>query len=122
MALNWKQAARDHELTVNAGDSARQARCVETCLRWNERLRAGGDPDPSPRLATALTAGFRWLQVLCPNCRTVGEVDLATLDRHPETSIYGLVPSLSCRGCQNARSMPRLLGLSVVAMREAGVR
>jgi hypothetical protein len=122
MALNWRQAARDREITVDTGDSARQARCVETCLSWNERLRAGGDPDLSPLLATALTAGFRWLQVLCPNCRSVGEVDLAVLDRHPETSIYSLVPSLSCRGCQNARSMPRLVGLSVVAMRGIGVR
>jgi hypothetical protein len=122
MAPNWKQAARDRDIAVNAGESARQARCVETCLEWNERLRAGGEPDPSPALATALTAGFRWLQVLCPNCRTVGEVDLAGLDRHPETSIYSLVPSLSCRRCPNARLMPRLVGLSVVAMREVGVR
>jgi hypothetical protein len=121
MALDWKQAARDRDIAVKPGESARQARCVETCLEWNERLRAGEDPDSSPLLATALTAGFRWLQVQCPNCRSVGEVDLAGLDRHPKTSIYGLVPSLSCRGCQNARSMPRLLGLSVVAMREIGV-
>jgi hypothetical protein len=122
MGPSWKQAARNHEMAVNAARTARQARCVEMCRLWNERVRGGGDADPSPLLGTALTAGFRWLQVLCPNCRTVGEVDLAVLDRHPETPIYGLVPSLSCRGCPDAKSMPRLVGLSVVPVRGIGLR
>jgi hypothetical protein len=33
-------------------------------------------------LATALTAGYRWLQFVCQDCRTIGEVDLATLNLH----------------------------------------
>jgi hypothetical protein len=109
-------------MSITAAENARCARCVESCRAWNERVRAGGDPDPPPLIGTALTAGFRWLQISCPDCRTVGEVDLASLDRHPEASISSLVPSLSCKGCPNSKFMPRLVALSVVPTRERAAR
>jgi hypothetical protein len=52
---------------------------VETCGAWNECIRAGGDPDPSPLIGTALTVSDRWLRIACQDCRMVGAVDLATL-------------------------------------------
>jgi hypothetical protein len=69
----------EHRMAANAVGDARKARCVETCGAWNECIRAGGDPDPSPLIGTALTASDRWLRIACQDCRMVGEVDLATL-------------------------------------------
>jgi hypothetical protein len=62
------------------------------------------------------------LQVVCPNCKTVGEVDLATLDRHPETPVYGLMPSLACKRCPGSLRMPTPVALSVATLRERAVR
>jgi hypothetical protein len=111
-----------HQMAVNVAARAREARCVETCRAWNERVRAGGDPDPSPLLGTALTAGFRWLQISCPDCCTVGEVDLAALSRHPEAPVSSLIPSLSCSRCPNSKTTPRLVGLSIAPLRELAAR
>jgi hypothetical protein len=119
---NSRRTELEHRMAANRAGDARKARCVETCGVWNDRILAGGDPDPSPLLGTALTAGYRWLQIACQDCRTVGEVDLATLDRHPETSISSLVPSLRCRSCPNSKRMPRLVALSIVPPREWAVR
>ena len=119
---NWKQNELNRRVAGDVASRAREARCVETCRAWNHRLARGGDPDPSPSLGTALTAGFRWLQVVCQDCRTVGEIDLTLLDRHPEASISSLVPSLSCRRCPNSSRMPRLKALSVAPLREQATR
>jgi hypothetical protein len=119
---NHRLIERRRQMALDAADRARQARCVETCRAWNDRVRGGGDPDPSPAIATALTAGFRWLQVVCPNCKTVGEVDLAALDRHPETPVYGLMPSLACKRCPGSLRMPTPIALSVATLRERAVR
>jgi hypothetical protein len=114
---NWRRDELKQQLALERAAHARQARCVETCRAWNERIARGGDPDPSPAIGTALTAGFRWLQIVCQNCRTVGEVDLAVFDRHPETPVYGLMPSLP-----GSMLMPRAVSLSVATLRERAVR
>jgi hypothetical protein len=44
------------------------------------------------------------------------------LDRHPETSLSSLVPSLSCRRCPNSKRMPRLVALACEPVRDVGVR
>jgi hypothetical protein len=116
------RASAERHFGENHATERRQERCIASCEAWNERLRRGGDPDPSPLLGTALTAGFRWLQIACPDCRSVGEVNLAALDRHPEASLSSLLPALSCRRCPNSRRMPRLVGLSVAPWREPGER
>jgi hypothetical protein len=33
-------------------------------------------------------------------CCTTQSIDLRRLDRHPETMVTGLIPSLSCRACR----------------------
>jgi hypothetical protein len=48
------------QMAVTVAARAPQARCVETCRAFNERVRAGGDPDRSPLLRTAVTAGLRF--------------------------------------------------------------
>jgi len=119
---NWRRDAMKRQMAEESASAARRARCVDTCIAWNERLARRGDPDPSPLLGTALLAGFRYFQVVCPNCRTIGEVDLATLDRHPETPLYGLMPLLACKRCPGAALMPKPVALSVATMRERAVR
>jgi len=119
---NWTLENLNRKSAAGRATEARQKRCIESCRAWSERIAHGGDPDPSPLLGTAITAGYRYLQVVCPNCRIAGEIDLVTLDRHPETPIYGLVPSLACKSCPNAALMPKLKSLSPFSMRERAYR
>jgi hypothetical protein len=35
-------------------------------------------------------------------CRQVKQVDFRTLDRHPESKLEALIPSLSCRDCSHS--------------------
>ena len=41
-----------------------------------------------------------WLSCLCPGCGVVGEIDLRTIDRHPDASVESLQrPELPSGGC-----------------------
>jgi hypothetical protein len=67
---------------------------------WNARL---ADRRPllfSPTVGAAVAAGYRWMTVACPGCRTCRDVDLAAIDRHPDASVASLIPALSCRNCR----------------------
>jgi hypothetical protein len=71
--------------------------------KWNalmERGAARHRPNWSPIIGVAIAARFYFLDVLCPGCRPVKRVDLRTLNRHEQTTLYGLIPKLSCRSCQ----------------------
>jgi hypothetical protein len=50
----------------------------------------------SPTMRAAMIAGYRWLTASCPGCGMVSDVDLTTVDRHPDGSIMSLIPALSC--------------------------
>jgi hypothetical protein len=60
----------------------------------------------------ALAAKFFWLDVFCPGCRQLKQVDLRELDRHPQTTLYGLIPALSCRSCRPAPPFAQIVKLS----------
>jgi hypothetical protein len=79
---------------------------------WNTRACRGARPSFYPTLETVMLAGTPWLSYMCPACRTVGEVDVSTLDRHPAMSISGLIPSLSCRWCCDNPPFAKLLELT----------
>jgi hypothetical protein len=49
----------------------------------------------SPTMRAAMIAGYRWLTASCPGCGMVSDVDLTTVDRHPDGSIMSLIPALS---------------------------
>lgn len=98
-----------HEVRGRAREARHKHRIVNL---WNARLQRGLEPSFYPTIATAIAAGMPWLQVLCPACQTIGEVDLRTLDRHGRTAIGSLIPSLSCRGCRRDAPFARLIGLS----------
>jgi hypothetical protein len=88
--------------------------CVETCRACNERIRAGSGPDWSHFLGTAVTAGFRWLQISC-HARGGGSRQSFALLRAP---IRSLVASPSCSRCPNVKMTPRLVELSIALLRD----
>jgi hypothetical protein len=83
---------------------------------------AKGAPSFYPTIETVLLAGTPWLAFLCPACRTVSEVDVSTLDRHPMMPISGLIPSLSCRWCCSNPPFAKLLELTEQSTIAAALR
>jgi len=78
------------------------------------RGRGEGSRDPAPgtsarpsecrccsRQQSALPsqAGYWFLWLRCPACRTINAIDLRGLDRHPDAAVSSLIPALSCRSC-----------------------
>lgn len=79
---------------------------------WNER-QAGRMPMLfSPTIGAAIAAGYWFLWVRCPACRTINAIDLRTLDRHYDAAITSLIPALSCRSCRPNAPFAELVHLS----------
>jgi hypothetical protein len=51
----------------------------------------------SPTIGAAITAGYWFVWVRCPACRTTNAIDLRTLDRHHDAAVSSLIPALLCR-------------------------
>jgi hypothetical protein len=49
----------------------------------------------SPTIGATITAGYWFLWVRCPACRTTNAIDLRTLDRHRDAAVTSLIPVLS---------------------------
>jgi hypothetical protein len=54
----------------------------------------------SPTIGAAVAAGYWFLWVRCPACRTINAIDSRALDRHPDAAVTSLIPALSCRSCR----------------------
>jgi len=50
---------------------------------WNERQANRMPMLFSPAIGAAIRAGYWFLWVRCPACRTINAIDLRTLDRQP---------------------------------------
>jgi hypothetical protein len=85
------------------------------CDPWNTGLsrpsRRGRELWFHLRSGAAIAAGHPWLTFIYPACQQIGEIDLRTLDRHPDATIESLILSLSCRRCQPNPPFVKLLGL-----------
>jgi hypothetical protein len=92
--------------------TAHHALCVEAVTEWNRLMDRRHKPGWSPALGVAIAAGFHFLDVRCPGCRQLKQVDLRTLGRHPQTTLYGLIPALSCQNCRPSPPLAHLLKLS----------
>jgi hypothetical protein len=79
---------------------------------WNERQTKRMPMLFSPTIGAAVTAGYWFLWVRCPACRTINAIDLRTLDRHPDAAVTGLIPALSCRSCRPNAPFAELVRLS----------
>jgi hypothetical protein len=79
---------------------------------WNERQAKRMPMLFSPTIGAAITAGYWFIWVRCPACRTINAIDLRTLDRHRDAALTGLIPALSCRGCRPNAPFAELVRLS----------
>lgn len=64
---------------------------------WNSRAQRRACPSFYPTIASCVVAERPWLQWECLGCQQIGEVDLRTVDRHPDASISSLVTVLALR-------------------------
>ena len=79
---------------------------------WNERQALRAPMIFSPTIGAAIKAGYWFLWVRCPACRTVNAIDLRTLDRHADAAMTSLIPALSCRSCRPNAPFAELARLS----------
>jgi hypothetical protein len=95
---------RDAAEKEAASRRATDAQVLEDAERliaaWNERQAARMPMLFSPTIGAAITAGYWFLWVRCPACRTINAIDLRTLDRHRDAAVTSLIASLSCRSCR----------------------
>jgi hypothetical protein len=117
--MGMRPSDKDIEREVREGErfheTAHRALAVEAVTKWNglmERGAARHRPNWSPMIGVAIAAEFYFLDVLCPGCRQVKQVDLRTLNRHERTTLHGLIPKLSCRSCQPNPPFAKLVRLS----------
>jgi hypothetical protein len=79
---------------------------------WNERQERRMPMLFAPTIGAAIAAGFWFLWVRCPACRTINAIDLRTLDRHHDAAVTSLIPVLSCRSCRPNAPFAELVRLS----------
>ena len=79
---------------------------------WNDRQAKRMPMLFSPTIGAAITAGYWFLWVRCPACRTTNAIDLRTLDRHRDAAVTSFIPALSCRSCQPHAPFVELVRLS----------
>jgi hypothetical protein len=58
---------------------------------WNERQTKRMTMLFSPTIGAAIPAGYWFLWVHCPACRTTNAIDPRTLDRHRDAAVSGLI-------------------------------
>lgn len=78
---------------------------------WDARRARGEALLFVPTIGACITAERPFLTFHCPACKVGGRVDLRTLDRHPETPVTSLIPSLSCQRCAPNPPFAKLDGL-----------
>ena len=106
-----ERAAREQEARAKrADDQAARHDATAVIEAWNARLTAGHPAWFAPTIGAALVAGYPLLSVYCPGCRTEADIDLRTIDRHPDAAVTTLLLSLRCRLCGGG-PMPRLTRL-----------
>jgi len=79
---------------------------------WNERLALRAPMIFSPTIGSAIAAGYWFLWIRCPACRTINSIDLRTLDRHHDAAVTSVIPALSCRSCRPNAPFAELVQLS----------
>jgi hypothetical protein len=79
---------------------------------WNERQALRAPKIFSPTIGAAIKAGYWFLWVRCPACRTINAIDLRKLDRHRDAAVSSVIPALSCRSCRPNAPFAELARLS----------
>jgi hypothetical protein len=77
------------------------------CVAWNQRMLGfNGPAQPSPTLADALNAGYRYLEVRCLGCNTNQTVALDIVRRSKSTPVHELERYMRCKDCSRVRGYP----------------
>jgi hypothetical protein len=107
-----REAAEKEAANRRATDAQVLEDAERLIAAWNERQAKRMPMLFSPTIGAAVAAGFWFLWVRCPACRTINAIDLRTLDRHPDAAISSLIPALSCRSCRPNAPFAELARLS----------
>lgn len=99
----FERAARDREAIDDA---------TEVIEAWNFGIQRGLPLHFAPTIGAAIVSGIHWLQVHCPSCDVVTDVDLRVVRRDPQIPITGILTSLSCRRCNGKGPTPRVIKLA----------
>jgi hypothetical protein len=107
-----RQAAEKEAAERRATDAQVLEDAERLIAAWNDRQAKHMPMLFSPTIGAAITAGYWFLWVRCPACRTTNAIDLRTLDRHRDAAVTSLIPSLSCRSCRPNAPFAELMRLS----------
>jgi hypothetical protein len=107
-----RQAAEKEAAARRATDAQVLEDAERLIAAWNERQAKRMPMLFSPTIGAAVTAGYWFLWVHCPACRTANAIDLRTLDRHRDAAVASFIPALSCRSCRPNAPFAELLRLS----------
>jgi hypothetical protein len=107
-----REAAEKKAATRRATDAQVLEDAERLIGAWNERQAKQMPMLFSPTIGAAITAGYWFLWVRCPACRTINAIDLRGLDRHPDAAVTSLIAALSCRSCRPNAPFAELVRLS----------
>ena len=78
-----REAAERGAATRRATDAQVFEDAERVIVAWNERQAMRAPMIFSPTIGAAIRAGYWFLWVRCPACRTINAIDLRALDRSP---------------------------------------
>src|SRR5262245_35744087 len=108
-----QRTAAEKEATKRRATDAHVLEDAEQLIAaWNERQAIRAPMIYSPTIGAAIRAGYWFLWVRCPACRTINAIDLRTLDHHHNAAVTSLIPALSCRSCRPNAPFAELVRLS----------
>jgi hypothetical protein len=87
-----KGAAEKEAASRRATDAQVLEDAERLIAAWNERQALPAPMIFSPTIGAAIRAGYWFLWVRCPACRTINAIDLRTLDRHPDAAVSRHTP------------------------------
>src|SRR3974377_606634 len=99
-----REAAEKEAATRRATDAQVLADGQRLIPAWHERQALRAAMIFSPTISAAIVAGYWFLWVRCPACRTINAIDLRTLDRYRAATVTSLIPPLSSTSCRPNRS------------------
>src|SRR5262250_3266039 len=107
-----REAAEKEAAARRATDAQVLEDAERLIAAWNERQAIGAPMIFSPTIGAAIRAGYWFLWIRCPACRTINAIDLRALDRHADAAVTSLIPALSCRSCRPNAPFAELVRLS----------
>jgi hypothetical protein len=125
MGFNRRKMEAERKAKADAEAEAKRATDAQVLAdaegliaAWNERQGKGSPMLFAPTIGAAIGAGYWFLWVRCPACRTTNAIDLRTLDRHRDAAVTSLIPLLSCRSCRPNAPFAQLVRLSRTSIAE----